>query len=259
MKKLLFAATFFLFIFTVFFVFFDFFNSSRLVTGAPPYDVFDIPPSEDTKEFDYLKDWVRPAGPARVALQVGHWKSNELPDELQRIRGNTGASGGGKAEWEVNYEIAMLAKDILEENGVLVEILPATVPKEYWADVFISIHADGSLDPQKSGFKAATPRRDMTGKANSLLEAVETSYEKTTGLLKDPIVTRNMRGYYAFSYWRYDHAVHPMTTSLILETGFLSSPSDRKIIVDEPELASKGLTQGIISYLQAEELVGKTP
>lgn len=233
------------------------FKTSGIVSGAPPYDVFDIPPSDDN-EYSYLSDWKRPEGPPRVGLQVGHWNSNELPDELQRIRGNTGASGGGKAEWEVNYEIASRTKSLLEPAGIEVDILPATVPPQYWADVFVSIHADGSLDPDKTGFKAATPRRDLTGKANSLLEAVERSYENTTGLPKDPNVTRNMKGYYAFSYWRYDHAVHPMTTALILETGFLTSASDREIIVKQPQLSAKGLSEGILSFLKDSKLLPAT-
>ena len=53
------------------------------------------------------------------------------------MRGNTGATGGGKSEWEVNYEIAMLNKAIIEAHGIAVYILPATVPQEYWADVFV--------------------------------------------------------------------------------------------------------------------------
>jgi hypothetical protein len=255
MRKLLLAAT--LLSFFAVFIANNFFMSSKLVTGAPPYDVFDIPPSEDTDEYDYLKDWVRPEGPTKVGLQVGHWKSNELPEELQRIRGNTGASGGGKSEQEVNLKIAEVTKKLLEDQGILVEILPATVPQEYFADVFVSIHADGSLDPGKSGFKAATPRRDMTGKADDLIAAVEVSYQSATGLPKDPNVTRNMKGYYAFSYWRYDHAVHPMTTSLILETGFLSSPSDRKIIVAKPELSAKGLADGVFAFLREQGLIQK--
>jgi len=38
-----------------------------------------------------------------------------------------------------------------------------------------------------SGYKAATPRRDYTGKAEKLLQYVENAYEKATGLIKDPM------------------------------------------------------------------------
>ena len=223
-------------------------------TGAPPYEIADDPPDSNLDEYSWLRDWKRPDEPTKVALQAGHWKSSDAPDELRRLRSNTGASGGGKAEWDVNLEIANETAKILSEKGITVEILPATVPPKYWADVFVSIHADGNLDSGKSGFKAASPRRDMTGKAEKLLIFVEEEYEKATNLSKDPNVTRNMRGYYAFGWWRYEHAVHPMTTSIILETGFLTSPSDRNLIVNRPEVAAEGLANGILNYLSEERL-----
>lgn len=223
-------------------------------TGAPPYAVADDPPG-DSSSYDFLDDWKRPEGPVKVALQAGHWKSNEAPEEQKRLRGNTGATGGGKSEWEVNMRIAEETAKLLKEKGINVEILPTTIPPQYFADVFVSIHADGNLDTDKSGYKAAVPRRDMTGNADDLLKFIEEEYEKSTGLIKDPNVTRNMRGYYAFGWWRYDHAVHPMTTSIILETGFLTSPSDRRIIVDKPEVSAKGLSEGIIKYLISQKII----
>lgn len=222
--------------------------------GAPPYLTVENPPSNNELG-NMLQDWTRPEGPARVGLQVGHWKSDEVPEELEKLKGNTGASGGGKSEWEVNYQIAMLTKTLLEKEGITVDILPATVPEQYWADVFVSIHADGSTSINTSGFKAATPRRDLTENADELLASIESTYQEATGLKKDPNISRNMKGYYAFGWWRYDHAVHPMTTSLILETGFLTNPSDRTIIVDNPQLSAEGLANGIITYLNNQKLI----
>lgn len=227
--------------------------SKRQPGGAPPYQIEDLQPPTDPES--WWQDWQRPAGPARVGLQVGHWKNAELPEELARLRGNTGASGGGKAEWQVNLTIAELTRGLLEKEGVSVDIIPSTVPERYWADVFVAIHADGSTSPQTSGFKAATPRRDFSGKASALLQAIEESYQVTTGLTKDPNVSRNMSGYYAFSWWRYTHAVHPMTAAIILETGFLSSPADRRILIGTPEKAAQGLAQGILHYLRQEQLL----
>ncbi len=253
MKKLL--LVFFIVLIGVIFTITAGFTNLEESTGAPPYDASTSDYVSDTEESALLQDWQRPEGPAKVALQVGHWKNEEVPEELYKLRGNTGATGGGKTEWEVNYDIATRTKTILEAQGVSVELLPATVPQNYWADVFVAIHADGSLDPEQSGFKAAVPRRDQTGNADELLTAVEESYENATGLIKDPNVTRNMRGYYAFSWWRYDHAVHPMTASMILETGFLSSPSDRQILLNNPQKSADGLAEGVINYLRDEKLL----
>lgn len=228
--------------------------SNTLNSGAPPYGE-----SEDQvpqfSEFDWLLNWKRPDGPAKVGLQVGHWKNDELPEELSKLIGNTGASGGGKSEIEVNLAIAEATAEILREQGIIVEILPATVPEKYWSDVFVAIHADGNLDNSKSGYKAAAPWRDFSGKANKLVELVEANYENSTGLVKDNNISRNMRGYYAFSWWRYDHAIHPKTTGIILETGFLTSPSDRKVIVSNYQKSAVGLAQGILEYLKSESLL----
>lgn len=221
--------------------------------GAPPYLIEDLKPPEDP--YAWIVDWQRPDGPAYVALQVGHWKNEELPAELDRLIGSTGATGGGKSEWEVNLKIAELTRALLEPHGIQVDILPATVPARYWADVFVAIHADGSLDPRATGYKLASPRRDFSGQAASLLASINSSYGEATGLPLDPNVSRNMRGYYAFAWWRYDHAIHPRASAVILETGFLTSSADRRIIVSSPELSALGLANGIIAHLQSVNLL----
>jgi len=197
-----------------------------------------------------LSNWRRPEGPIKVALQVGHWKTSELPDELQRLRERGGGtSGGGKAEWEVNLAIAEATKEILKAKGILVDIIPATVPPSYFADAFVAIHADGNANTNVSGFKAASPWRDLTGRSEDLVAALEKEYRNTTGLRSDTGVNHNMRGYYAFNWWRREHAVHPMTVAAIIETGFLTSPEDQKILIQNPQKAAEGISAGIIKFL----------
>lgn len=232
--------------------------AQKPMSGAPPYGEAekDIP---DLTPFSWLRNWQRPTGPPKVALQVGHWKNEELPDELINLRGkSTGAVGGGKQEWEVNLAIARETAKILESKGIETEILPATVPVSYWADVFIAIHADGSNNRQQTGFKAAAPWRDFSDKANDLVLILEKNYQRLTGLTKDEKISRNMRGYYAFSWWHYSHAIHPMTTAVILETGFLTSASDRKLIVDNPQIPAEGIAEGVLEFLKLKNLI-KTP
>lgn len=229
-------------------------KDNAVSTGAPPYGE----PQEEAPDLDplsFLRDWKRPDGPPKVALQVGHWKSSELPEELERIRNNTGSSGGGKSESEVNMTIAKEIEKILKEKGIEVEILPATIPPRYWADVFIAIHADGSTDRSISGYKFAAPWRDYSGKANDLVTILEEKYEEATDLVKDPNITRNMRGYYAFSWWRYEHAIHPMTTAVIAETGFLTNRSDQKLLINTPEIPANAIAEGIIEHLENEKLL----
>lgn len=224
------------------------------ISGAPPYGE----PEEtvpDTDPYQWIRDWKRPEGPAKIALQAGHWKAEEVPDELERLRSNTGSSGGGKWEWEVNLEIAEATAEMLRSEGVEVEILPATIPPRYWADVFVAIHADGNLNRSVAGFKVAAPWRDWSGKANKLAQNLDNEYQKVTKMVRDPNISRNMRGYYAFAWWRYEHALHPMTTAAIIETGFLTNAGDRRIIVARPEVAAEGIVNGIIKFLGTENLI----
>jgi N-acetylmuramoyl-L-alanine amidase len=193
--------------------------------------------------------WQRPDGPIRVALQAGHWKSAEAPDEQAGLR-NNGTRGGGKAEWEVNLEIAQRTAELLQQAGYVVDILPTTIPPGYWADLFIAIHADGNPSSSASGFRAAAPRRDATGRADDFVQLLERSYGEATGLPHYPTVTRRMRGYYAFNSRRYEHALHPMTVGVILETGFLTSPRDRRIIVEGQDRAAKGIAEAVALFLE---------
>lgn len=201
--------------------------------------------------------WERPAGPLRIALQAGHWKAADAPDEQARLRTN-GTRGGGKAEWEINLEIARRTAALLEEEGFVVDILPTTIPPGYWSDLFVSIHADGHTNPSTSGFRAAAPRRDVTGKARDFVAILEQKYGEATGLPRYPTITRRMTGYYAFNWRRYEHALHPMTVGVILETGFLTSPRDRRVIVDAQDLPARGIAEAVRIFGE-QMLLDSTP
>lgn len=193
--------------------------------------------------------WKRPPGPLRVGLQAGHWKLDEVPEELDGLQASSGAQGGGYAEQKTVLEIAERAKALLEAKGIVVDLLPATIPVDYVADAFVSIHADGSSSGNVSGFKIAGPRRDFSGKSEALVDALYESYGDATGLREDSNITRRMSGYYAFNWRRYDHALHPMTPAAIVETGFMTSATDRAVIVAKPQVAAEGIADGILDFL----------
>ena len=154
----------------------------------------------------------------------------------------------------MNLEIARRTALLLEGTGYEVEILPTTVPPGYWADLFIAIHADGHTSPATSGYRAAAPRRDATGRASEFVSLLERSYGEATGLPRYPTITRRMTGYYAFNSRRYQHALHPMTTGVILETGFLTSPRDRAIIAGSPDRAARGIADAVRLYVETVDL-----
>ena len=192
-----------------------------------------------------------PAAP-RVGVQVGHWKLKDLPDELATIRRNSGAYYHGYDEWEVNIEIATRLQQQLEAAGVTVDLLPATIPASYQADAFIAVHCDGAsgaLAARRRGWKAAAPFRASPA-ADALLEAVEESYGRVTGLPHDTqSPSFEMRAYYAFADYRYQHAVAPTTPAIIVEAGFMTHPADRALLFDNPDLVAQGIAEGLLTFL----------
>lgn len=227
-------------------------SSSEPLPRTPPGESVSIaakPAAPETvTDPDTLAAWRRPDGPVRIALQAGHWKAAEAPDEQAGLRDN-GARAAGLAEWEVNLEIARSTAQMLRDSGYTVEILPTTIQPGYWADLFVSIHADGHSSPRISGYRAAAPRRDLTGRAAEFASLLDRTYGEETGLPYYGSVTRRMRGYYAFNYRRYEHALHPMTVGVILETGFLTSPADREVIVQRPERAARGIVRAVTRFV----------
>lgn len=198
----------------------------------------------------------RPEGPPRVGIQAGHWKLDEVPEELDGLKASTGARGGGVTEQAAVLKIAQLVQEILEKEGVMVDLIPATVPVDYVADAFVSIHADGSSSAQVSGFKISGPRRDFSGRSHDLIDALYESYEEATSMGRDDNnITRRMSGYYAFNWRRFDHALHPLVPAAIVETGFMTSAKDRAIIVAQPERAADGIAKGILTFLKQNNLL----
>lgn len=195
-----------------------------------------------------------PAGPVagRVGIQIGHWRSAELPDELAALRGQTGASSNGYREVDINLAIGQALAALLTARGVTVDLLPATVPPGYRADAFIALHCDTNGDPTMRGFKLARfqDSRDP-GRDNALAVALDYSYRRATGQPRDYHITRDMTYYYAFNAKAFEHAIDPATPAVILELGFLSNATDRDLLVHRQNLVAYGLADGILRFLGA--------
>ena len=193
------------------------------------------------------EEWQPPDGPVRIALQVGHWRVEEAPRELSGLRRN-GTSWNGTHEREFNLEIARRTGAMLEELGYVVDILPAVVPPDYRAHLFLAIHADASNDRSARGYRVSAPRRDATGRAQDFVDLLHQTYGPATGIRPLRDTTRRMRNYYAFNYRRYEHALHPMTIAAIIETGFLTNAGDRAVIMNEPERVARGIVDAIKAF-----------
>ena len=190
-----------------------------------------------------------PTGPRRVAIQAGHWKSDEAPDELRRLIPQTGAEWEGVTEVEINLDIAQRVSVILNSKGVAVDVLPVTIPVGYVADAFVALHADSDGVGENSGFKMAHGARRGPYE-DALLNDIKDSYGAATGLDYDPIhITNSMRGYFAFNWSRFQHAVAAHTPAVILEMGYVSSDDDRALMLDRADLVANSIADGIMKFL----------
>jgi N-acetylmuramoyl-L-alanine amidase len=189
-------------------------------------------------------------GPPRVGLQVGHEGSQDHPEELASLRISTGGHWRGVDEVDVNRQVATVLATMLEAHGIVVDVLPATVPPGYHADLVVSIHADSSPDPSRRGYKSAhydPPRNHLEP---VLKTHIDEAYFLASSLPDDHLnVSSNMFHYYAFNNPTYQHTIHPGTPAVIVELGYISHPDDLRFMhtVERPAAA---LRNGIVRYLQ---------
>ena len=190
-----------------------------------------------------------PTGPRRVAIQAGHWKSDEAPDELRRLIPQTGAEWEGVTEVEINLDIAQRVGVMLNSKGIAVDILPTTIPVGYVADAFVALHADSDGFGVNSGFKMAHGSRRGPYE-DVLLNDIKDVYGAATGLDYDAThISRNMTGYFGFSWSRFQHAVAAHTPAVILEMGYVSNDDDRALMLDRADVVASSIAVGVMKFL----------
>ena len=189
-------------------------------------------------------------GPPRVGLQIGHDGAAEQPDELAHLRGNTGGLAAGLSELAVNRSVALALKGRLEAEGVTVDLLSATPPEAYHADLLLALHADSVLDATRTGYKSAYFHPPRSGLEPKLKHLIDADYMRVTGLTDDTENTTDaMRHYYAFNFRSYRHTAHPATPALIVELGYLSNPRDAALLL-EPDVPATALAEGVVRFLE---------
>jgi hypothetical protein len=195
-----------------------------------------------------------PPGQKRVGLQAGHWMTSDVPNELRRL--SPGTSGGGIQEWEINLLLATRTAALLEDAGVLVDLLPTTIPPRYRAHLFLSIHADGDTSGQLHGYKIARPGFSSIPAADDdLVRTLYREYGAATGMARDDDahISRRMTFYYAFNTRRYAHAIDLGTPSALIEAGFLTNATDRAFLSGQTDVAARGIANGVLRFLELED------
>lgn len=190
-----------------------------------------------------------PDGPRRVGIQVGHWMTQNVPPELQRLEDQTGASWEGVNEVDINLDIAQRVATLLQSKGLAVDVLPTTIPAGYVADAVVALHADSDGVGDNSGFKMAHSTR-RSPYEDQLLNDVRDEYAAATGLDWDGTrITKAMTQYYLFAWNRFRSSTSPFTPSVILEMGYISNDSDRSLMTDQADLVATGIANGILRFL----------
>jgi N-acetylmuramoyl-L-alanine amidase len=155
-------------------------------------------------------------------------------------------------EADVNLEIAELVQKSLVAQGFQVDLLNEfdTRLNGYRAVALISIHNDSCeyVNDEATGFKVASSleTRDVN-RAQRLTACLVDRYQRATQLtFHAGSITGDMREYHAFS------EIDPNTITAIIETGFLNL--DREILINETERVASGVTQGILCFINNENV-----
>jgi N-acetylmuramoyl-L-alanine amidase len=177
------------------------------------------------------------------------------------VAGHKGNDSGavcpdGLTEQSVNEKIAYLVQKILVEKGYDTDVLNEFDPKldGYLATVLVSIHADSCeyINDQASGFKVSSALANPhPERAARLTACLKNRYARTTGLTLHNSITTDMTSYHAFA------EIDPETTAAIIEVGFLNL--DRQILTQKADLVAQGIADGILCYLNNEDLSQDTP
>ena len=225
-------------------------DPARDIPGIPPVAL--APPGGAVVQANGIRipKPAMPSGPRRIGIQVGHWMTDHVPAELgTRITFQTGTSWAGVQEVDVNMDVAQRVKAQLTARGYIVDLIPTTVPVGYIADVFLALHADGDGTGENSGFKIAHGSRRGPYE-DKLVALLRDEYATLTGLPDDfEHTTRNMTGYFAFNWGRYQHAAAAHTPAAILEMGYLSNDHDRDLMVNRADGVATAIVNGIQRFL----------
>jgi N-acetylmuramoyl-L-alanine amidase len=218
-------------------------SPANLLTGSPSQSsnasIFPEPTSEQAASVT-----AAPRTNPLIGLVVGHWGDNNDPGAV--------CLDNNLTEFEVNQNIATLAKSDLEAQGIDVELLKEFDPRlrGFEATALVSIHADSCeyINDQATGFKVAAALANPRPERGARLTAcLRSRYARATGLtLHSTSITNDMTSYHAFE------EIDANTTAVIIETGFMNL--DRQLLEQHPEVAAEGITQGILCFLNNEDI-----
>lgn len=190
--------------------------------------------------------------PPHVGIQAGHARTYDAPDELAVLRNSIGAFQDDWGESIVNLDVARRVVALLQRDGLVVDLLPTTIPSHYRADVFVALHADAAQDKGLTGFKVTRSDWSTSTLADDRLVAyLVAEYAARTGLPEHRYsISDNMMQYYVFNYRKFEHSLDPSTPAAIIEMGFLTNSGDRRLLREQPDTVAAAVASGVTRFLE---------
>jgi N-acetylmuramoyl-L-alanine amidase len=154
----------------------------------------------------------------------------------------------GLTEAEINFNVAQMVVAALQQRGYTVDLLDEFDPRldMYQASALVSIHANTCQDFGElvTGFliAAAAARVTARGDDEFLVNCIAENYQINSGLERRMGLTVDMTDYHTF------REIHPRTPAVIIELGFMLA--DRQIMTERPDALAKGITDGVLCYLE---------
>lgn len=209
-----------------------------------------------------------------VAIDPGHqsWEidmsatePNAPGSSVMKAKATTGTMGSysGTYEYELNLDISLRLRDLLEQQGfstlltrednltAISNAERATMANDAGADILLRIHANGSEDPTVSGALALVPSAEnayvgsLSAESTALAQTILQSYCQATGMKNLGIQQNdNMTGI--------DWSAQPV---VILEMGFMTNQQDDLAMAEDAfrQTMVEGIAEGVNAYFETVE------
>lgn len=169
---------------------------------------------------------------------------------------NAGAEGNGLREQDIVFRIGILLGELfgassafevkLSRPNLNVQLGTSNttslrervrLANEWGADYFLSLHTNASSVSSATGVEAFAYSKPST--AFELGESIVNGISALTGLRNRGMKVRS--GLYVLR--------KTTMPAVLIELGFITNPSDARLMVDEPELFAQGIYNGTVEFL----------
>lgn len=192
----------------------------------------------------------------RIFIDPGHGGSRPNPNISGSELGTTGYSGfftaeDGVFEKDINLNISLFLRDILEEAGAVVrmsrtEDVPVSLEDRanrangFNADLFISVHNNAVNDPQVGGTMVLFPPRGST-------DGIELLSEIMSSIIAERLNIRDIGAVLRDDLFVLNNTKVP---AILVEGAFMTNPSEEELLKNEQNqrLIAEGIFEAIIEF-----------